>query len=60
VISYAYSVDPSGNVWGIGVDNSGNDYAVEWTVVPEPSAAILFPLAAGMCLRRRARRRDKC
>jgi hypothetical protein len=39
--SRALSVDADGNVWGVAVEAGGALHAVEWTLVPEPSTAIL-------------------
>ena len=55
--SEAYSVDSSGDIFGVAQTLSGDAFAVEWTPtapIPEPAAAsILFLTGAAILLRRR-------
>ena len=56
--SYAYSVDTSGNVYGVAqglVDNAYElDFAVQWSPVPEPATcAILLVAGTGILMQRR-------
>ena len=46
VSSEAYSIDATGNVFGIATDSSGVYYATEWSAVPEPSATVMLAIAA--------------
>ncbi len=52
--SEAFSVDASGNVFGVAEDTSGNYHAIEW-VVPEPSSCVVFGLIAAWLQGRRRR-----
>jgi hypothetical protein len=57
--STAYSIDSSGNIYGVGiteVDGAGIEYAVEWSPVPEPASASLLLIVGGAALLRRRRR----
>ncbi|MGA2582381.1 MAG: PEP-CTERM sorting domain-containing protein [Tepidisphaeraceae bacterium] len=57
--SKAYTVDSSGNVYGIAIGMAGgvyNYYAVEWSPVPEPASASLLLIVGGAALMRRQRR----
>jgi hypothetical protein len=55
--SEAFSVDSSGNVYGIAngtFDNVNGSFAVEWSPVPEPTtASVLLIAGAGMLMHRR-------
>jgi hypothetical protein len=50
----ANSIDPAGDVFGLGMDTNGNTFAVEWVPVPEPAfASVLMTVVAGAMVRRR-------
>jgi hypothetical protein len=54
--SQAFSIDPSGNVYGVAYGTYNGlttTYAVEWSPVPEPASATLFGLAGIALLARR-------
>jgi hypothetical protein len=52
--SEAYSIDASGNIYGVASYTGVNAFAVEWSPVPEPAAgSLLLTFAAGLILRRR-------
>lgn len=56
--SQAYSIDASGNIYGIASDVAGDIYAVEWqaTVAPEPRADFILVVSlalAPFCRKRR-------
>jgi hypothetical protein len=60
VESEAISVDSQGNIYGTAYDAAQNEYAVEWSPVPEPTAgAILLIGGVGMLMRRRRRSASK-
>jgi PEP-CTERM motif len=42
--SFADSIDASGNIFGIAVDQNGSDHAIEWSTqpIPEPASVALF------------------
>ena len=52
IASTAYSIDATGNIFGLATDANGNYHAVEWAV-PEPSALALFIVAVAALRRRR-------
>jgi len=57
--SEALSIDSAGNIYGTasGTYNGVTDqFAVEWSVVPEPATATMLLIAAGAMLTRRQRR----
>jgi hypothetical protein len=57
--SDAFDIDSSGDVYGTATDTNGDEFAVEWTPVPEPgSVALLGIFGVGMMMRRRGR--GKC
>jgi hypothetical protein len=53
--SQAFSVDSSGNIFGLAFDSAGKEHAVEWSV-PEPSGPSLMLGIAALKLFRRSRR----
>ncbi len=54
--SWAYSIDPAGNIFGLATDTNGNYHAIEWSSVPEPASAMLVGLSLFGLL---ARHREK-
>jgi len=54
--SFAYSINASGDIYGVGTDTAGSSYAVEWTTSAVPEPAWLSFLTAGLMLLVRVRR----
>jgi hypothetical protein len=58
VLSQAFAVDASGNIFGTATDTAGLTHAVEWSPaapVPEPSGLVIVASATmGLALRRRS------
>jgi hypothetical protein len=42
--SYAFAIDEAGNIFGNAYDAAGVAHAIEWKVIPEPSAMVLMVL----------------
>jgi hypothetical protein len=51
--SIAFTVDASGNIFGAAFDTNNGTYAIEWSPVPEPSAAMFLSMLGVSLLRRR-------
>ncbi|HXE52178.1 MAG TPA: PEP-CTERM sorting domain-containing protein [Tepidisphaeraceae bacterium] len=57
--SKAFSIDASGDVYGVALDNWGVYHAVEWTPVPEPAGVVAVIIAGWALMSRRRIRREK-